>query len=123
MPGSNRVAQGNLIYDAVIAPTSAAGAVAGTLAWSAATVNANTTAELTTTIRGLLPGDVVDLYLNSAVMTTGLQIANVRVSAVDTLAVTWVNGTGGGLTVPTATWLANISRPEGGLGALPVNYV
>jgi hypothetical protein len=122
MPGSQRVAYGNTIYDTIIAPTSAAGATPGTLAWSAATVAANTTSELTTKIPGLLPGDVVDLYLNNGPMTTGLQIANVRTSAADTLAVTWANSTGGALTVPTSSWLANISRPEGGLGSLPPNF-
>lgn len=123
MPGSQRVAYGNTTYDSIIAPTSAAGAIPGTLAWSSATVGANTTAELTTTIPGLLLGDVVDLYLNNAAMTTGLQIANVRVSAANTLAVTWVNASGGSLTVPTTSWLANISRPEGGTGSLPVNFL
>lgn len=123
MPGSNRVAYGNTLYDSIIAPTSVAGAVPGTLAWSAATVGATTTAELTTKVAGVLPGDAVDLYLTSGPMTTGLQICNVRVSLADTIAVTWANATGGALTVPTATWLANISRPEGGVGALPVNFV
>lgn len=123
MPGSQRVAYGNEIYDSIIAPTSVAGTVPGTLAWSTANVGATTTAELTTKIPGLLPGDTVDLYLISGAMTTGLQISNVRVSAADTLAVTWVNASGGSLTVPTASWLANVSRPEGGVGALPVNFV
>ena len=121
MPVSGRVGYGNEIYDMVIAPTSASGAAAGTLAWSATTVNATTTAELTTTIPGLIVGDIVDLYLISGAMTTGLQIANVRVSAANTLAVTWVNSTGGGLTVPTATWNANVSRPES--TTLPMNMV
>lgn len=123
MPTSARVAYGNEIYDSIIAPTSAAGAVPGTLAWSAASVTATTTAELTAKISGLLPGDAVDLYLTSGPMTTGLQIVNVRVSAPDTLAVTWVNSSGGTVTVPVSTWLANISRPEGGIGSLPVNFV
>jgi len=57
MPGSNRPAYGNELYDIVIAPTSQAGATPGTLVWSAATVGATTTAELTTTIPGLLVGD------------------------------------------------------------------
>jgi hypothetical protein len=112
MPGSSRVAYGNEIYDSIIAPTSVAGAVPGTLAWSSANVASATTAELTTTIPGLLPGDIVDLYLVSGPLLTGLQIANVRVSATNTLAVTWVNSSGGALTVPTATWNANLTRPE-----------
>ena len=112
MPGSNRTAYGNEIYDIVISPTTAAGAVPGTLVWSAATIAANTTAELTSTIPGLLIGDLVDLYLTNAAMTTGLQICNIRVSAANTLAVTWVNTTGGTLTIPTTVWSANLTRPE-----------
>jgi hypothetical protein len=122
MPGSQRVAYGNEIYDSIIAPTSVAGAAPGTLAWSATTVAATTTSELTAKVPGVQLGDAVDLYLTSGAMTTGLQIANVRVSAPDTVAVTWVNATGSPVTVPTATWLANISRPEGGVSALPVNF-
>lgn len=116
MPGSNRIAYGNEIYDFIMAPTSVVGAVLGTLAWSSATLS-STTSELTTTIPGLLPGDVVDLYLGAA-MTTGLQIANVRVSAANVLAVTWVAATAA-LTIPTGPWTANVSRPES--GALPPN--
>ena len=109
MPGTT-IARGNEIYDFIIAP-STLGLVAGTLVWSATTVGATTTAELTATIPGLVVGDLCDLYLNTA-MTTGLQIANVRVSANNTLAVTWVNSTGGSLTVPTGVWSMNITRPE-----------
>ncbi len=123
MPSSGRVAYGNEIYDSIIAPTSVAGAVPGTLAWSAATVAATTTSELTAKIPGVLPGDAVDLYLTSGALITGLQICNVRVSTADTVAVTWVNSTGAPITVPTATWLANVSRPEGGTSSLPVNFV
>jgi hypothetical protein len=120
MPGSNRVAYGNETYDTVIAPTSLAGAVPGTLAWSATTLATASTAELTATVQGLQIGDICDLYLISGAMTTGLQIANTRVSAANTLAVTWVNSSGGTLTIPTATWSMNMTRPEIP-GALPTN--
>jgi hypothetical protein len=109
MPGSNRVALGNEIYDWVIAPTTAAGAVLGTLVWSSATLS-STTSELTATVPGLIAGDLVDLYLNAA-MPTGLTISNVRVSAANILAVTWIAATAA-LTIPTAVWSANITRPE-----------
>jgi hypothetical protein len=122
MPGSNRPALGNEIYDMVIAPTSQAGAVAGTLVWSAATVAANTTIELTATVPGLLVGDLVDIYLISGALLTGMQICNVRVSLPNTLAVTWVNTTAGVLTVPTATWSMNMTRPENP-SALPPNAI
>jgi hypothetical protein len=120
MPGSNRPAYGNEIYDMVLAPTSQAGAAPGTLVWSSATVAATTTAELTATVPGLLVGDLVDIYLISGALLTGLQISNVRVSSPNTLAVTWVNSTAGTLTVPTATWSANLTRPENP-SALPPN--
>lgn len=118
MPGSNAVAYGNLIYDSVISPTSVAGAVPGTLAWSSATLS-STTSELTTTVPGLQVGDIVDLYLGAA-MTTGLSITNVRVSAANTLAVTWVAASGS-LTIPTAGWLAIVNRGQG--GGNPPNFV
>jgi hypothetical protein len=123
MPGSNRIALGNTIYATLILATSQAGTVPGTLAWSAATVGANTTAELTATLKGVLPYDAVDLYLNNAAMTTGLTISNVRVSAADTLAVTWINATAGALTIPTAVWLASVTRPESTGTAMPPNFV
>ena len=95
--------RGNLIYDWLIQPT---------LTWSAATVGATTTAELTATVPGLQVGDYVDMYLAGAAITTGLAFTNIRVSAANTIAVTWVNSTAGGLTVQTGPWLMNIVRPE-----------
>jgi hypothetical protein len=119
MPASGRLAYGNEIYDLVIAPTTAAGAVLGTLVWSSASLS-STTSELTATVPGLLPGDIVDLYLSTA-MTTGLTISNVRVSAPNTLAVTWVAATAA-LTIPTAVWSANVTRPEN-VANLPPNML
>lgn len=118
MPTSGRIAYGNEIYDFVMAPTSLAGAVPGTLVWSSATLS-STTSELTATVPGLLVGDAVDLYLTGGAMTTGLQIANVRVSAPNTLAVTWVAASSA-LTIPTTGWIANVTRPENA-AALPPN--
>jgi hypothetical protein len=117
MPGTT-IARGNELYDFIIQP-STLGLVAGTLTWSTASLGATTTSELTTTIPGLVPGDLCDLYLNVA-MTTGLTISNVRVSALNTLAVTWINSTGGSLTIPTGVWSMNITRPEAP-GNLPLN--
>lgn len=122
MPSSARISYGNLIYDSIIQPTSRGQATAGTLSWSSASITATTTAELTTTVPGVLPGDAIDLYLQSGPMTTGLTIANMRVSAPDTISVTWVNSSGGTVTVPTASWIAQVNRPESGLSALPPNY-
>lgn len=110
MPSSGRVAYGNELYDFVIAPTSQAGATPGTLVWSQASLS-STTAELTTTVPGLLVGDAVDLYLTGGAMTTGLTISNTRVSAPNTLAVTWVAASAS-LTIPTTGWIANVTRSE-----------
>jgi len=59
---------------------------------SPATVAATSTAEQTFTVTGLAMGDMVDLQKNSA-MVPGLGIVNSRVSAANTLAVTFVNTT------------------------------
>lgn len=118
MPGSNRVAYGNELYDFVIAPTSVGNSVPGTITWSSATLS-STTAELTCTIPGLQVGDAVDLYLTSSPMTTGLTISNIRVSAPNVLAVTWVAASAS-LTIPTGPWIANITRAEN-VSALPTN--
>ena len=119
MPGSQRPAYGNELYDFIIAPASP-GNAPGVLTWSTATLS-STTAELTTTIQGLLVGDLIDLYLTSGAMTTGLTIANTRVSAANTLAVTWIAASAS-LTIPTGTWAANITRPESP-GLLPTSAV
>ena len=97
------LARGNEAYDWLILPT---------ITWSAATLAGNTTSELTATINGLVVGDYFDMFLNNAAMTTGLQTTNMRISAANTLAVTWVNTTGGTLTIPVGPWLANIVRAE-----------
>jgi hypothetical protein len=120
MPGSQRVAYGNEIYDFVFAPTTAAGAAPGTLVWSSAN-GTNQTIEVTATIPGLLVGDLVDLYLSTGAMTTGLTIANVRVSAVNTLAVTWVV-VGSAIVFPTTGWIANLTRAENP-ASLPPNAI
>jgi hypothetical protein len=118
MPGSYRPAYGNELYDMVIAPTSQAGAVGGTLVWSSAN-GTNQTVEVTATVNGLLVGDLVDLYLITGAMTTGLTISNVRVSAANTLAVTWVV-IGSTIAFPTTGWSMNLTRPENP-GNLPPN--
>ena len=100
MPGTT-IGRGNMLYDYIVQTS---------ITWSAATV-ASTTAELTATIPGLQVGDYVDMMLPNAAMTTGLTISNVRVSAANTLAVTWV-ATSGTFTIPTCPWQINVCRPE-----------
>lgn len=66
---------------------------------SPASVGANSTAEQTFTVAGLQIDDIV--FVNKPSYQAGLFIGNARVSAINTLAITFVNNTGGGI-VPTA---------------------
>jgi hypothetical protein len=68
---------------------------------SPALVNANTTAEQTFTVTGLTTSDTI-LACNKPTAQAGLGIVGVRVSASDTLAITFSNNTGSGIT-PTAS--------------------
>ena len=64
-----------------------------------AQVAANTTAEQTFTVTGLAVGDVV--FVNKPTAQAGLGIVGARVSAANTLAITFVNATASPIT-PTA---------------------
>lgn len=66
---------------------------------SPALVAANTSAEQTFTVSGLTTGDLV--VVNKPTTQAGLGIVGMRVSAANTLAITFGNFTAGGLT-PTA---------------------
>jgi hypothetical protein len=68
-------------------------------ALSPAAVNANTSAEQTFTVAGVAVGDLV--FVNKPTAQAGLAIVGTRVSALDTVAITFGNFTGGGIT-PTA---------------------
>lgn len=60
-----------------------------------ASVAANTSAEQTFTVAGLTTEDIV--YVNKPSTTAGLVIGGARVSAADTLAITFGNLTGSGI--------------------------
>lgn len=64
-----------------------------------AAVAANTTAEQTFAVTGLAVGDVV--FVNKPTAQAGLGIVGARVSAANTLAITFSNNTAGSIT-PTA---------------------
>jgi len=78
---------------------------------SPAAVSANTSAEQTFTVNGLQAGDHV--AVNKPTAQTGLAIVNARVSAANTLAITFGNFTAGSIT-PTASevYLVLLSRPD-----------
>jgi hypothetical protein len=71
----------------------------------------NTTAEQTFTVNGLLAGDFVSC--NKPTAQAGLGIVGCRVSAANTLAITFSNNTAGAIT-PTAaqTYLVLVTRPD-----------
>jgi len=91
---------GNLVKQSVISVT-----------LSPAAVGANTTAEQTLTVNGLLVGDMV--YVSKPTAQAGLGIVGSRVSAANTLAITFVNATVSSIT-PTAgqVYLILVSRPD-----------
>ena len=76
-----------------------------------AQVAANTSAEQTFTITGLAVGDHVTV--NKPTAQAGLGIVGARVSAANTLALTFMNATGTPIT-PTAAqdYLVLVSRPD-----------
>lgn len=69
---------------------------------SPASVAANTTAEQTFTVNGLSTNDI--LTVNKPSLNAGLGIVNVRVSAINTLAITYSNNTGGAIVPTTETY-------------------
>jgi hypothetical protein len=95
------------------------------IALTPAQVAANTTAEQTFVVNGLLPGDFVEV--SKPTNQAGLGISNVRVSAANTLAISFSNNTAAGVT-PTAgeSYQLCVIRPlpsalSGGLpSALPL---
>lgn len=78
---------------------------------SPAAVTANTSAEQTFTVNGLLPGDHVSC--NKPTAQAGLGIVGCRVSAANTLAITFGNFTGSSIT-PTASQVYSflVARPD-----------
>lgn len=101
MPGTT-ISRGNLLFETILYEPD--------FVWSTASLS-STTAELTTRLPGLQVGDLPYLMLVNSAMPTGLSYSNVRVSAADTLAVTWI-ASSGGLTIPVGPWVVGVMRPE-----------
>ena len=93
----------------IMGNTQALGVISVTL--SPAQVAANTTAEQTFTVPGLKTGDFVDV--NKPTAQAGLGLAGVRVSAANTLAITFSNNTASPIT-PTASEIYSVqyTRPD-----------
>lgn len=80
-----------------------------------ASVAANTTAEQTFTVTGLVAGSPV--WVNKPSWTNGLGIAGVRVSAANTLAINFTNSTATAIVPPTETYIVgNFQVPAPGAG-------
>lgn len=75
-----------------------------------ASVGANTTAEQTFTVQGLRVGDVV--FVSKPSLSAGLGVCNCRVSAPDTLALTFNNNTAGAIDPAAENYLIFWFRPE-----------
>lgn len=83
---------------------------------NATTCAASTTVEATTTVTGLLVSSSV--IVNKPTYTPGIAILNARVSAADTLAVTYGNFTTSSISVPAETYtVANVQIQGPGTGA------
>lgn len=83
-----------------------------TLPLDVTSVAANTTAERTMTVPGVRVGDWV--FVNKPTLTAGLGICNARVSAADTIAITYNNNTAGALDPAAENYSILIVRPDSG---------
>jgi len=79
-----------------------------------AATGANTTLEQTFTVNGLQTGDIVTISPQFA-LTTLVTIENARVSANNTLAIAFNNGTAGSLTYQAGSFAIEVNRPYPGL--------
>ena len=75
-----------------------------------ASVSANTTSEQTFTVPGVKVGDCVQVSKPSH--TAGLVVSSARVSAVNTVAITFGNLTGSPIDAPSEAYLFQVVRPE-----------
>jgi len=71
-------------------------------------VSANTTSEQTITIVGVASNDFVTISKPSH--TAGLGIVNIRVSAKDTIAITYMNNTGSPIDPPSETYIIKVEK-------------
>ena len=75
-----------------------------------ASVATITTAEQDFTLNGVKVGDMV--YVSKPSLDAGLGIANARVKSADTISITFVNPTAGGVDAAAETWNILVIRPE-----------
>ena len=100
MPNPSTTPQGNIAGNWILSVT-----------LSPAALHATTTSEQTFTVQGLNVGDFVDV--SKPTSQAGLALGNARVSAANTLAITFTNLSTGTLT-PTASevYMVGVTRPD-----------
>lgn len=108
MPGT-MIPRGNIVNSVLFSTT-----------LTPASVAANTTADQTFTIQGVRPGDYINGQ-SAVAQTTGVFITNVRVTANDTIAITFANVTAGGVVPVSGVYGFIWGRPE--FLPLPANVV
>ena len=102
MPGPTTIARGNIITTIVLQVN-----------LTPVSVAANTTAEQSFTIQGLLAGDQISAFiLQSAYPNSDVSPVNLRCAANNTLTVAYQNGTAGVLTPPSGNYYVEINRIE-----------
>lgn len=84
-----------------------------TVSLTPAATNAATTAEQTFTVPGLQVGDQISGITFQGAFSSLVDITNYRVSANNTLAIAFSNGTAGSLTYPSGTFYIEVNRPAG----------
>jgi hypothetical protein len=70
-----------------------------------------TAAEQSFTIPGLLIGDQISDVSYLGAWTVAVSVTNYRVSAANTLSISYYNGTAGSVTPPAGTYLVEVNRP------------
>lgn len=110
MPGSSDIARGNVgnifLLQAALTPTQ---------------VNTVTAPEQTFTVNGLIVGDLV--FVNKPSAQAGLGIAGARVTAANTLGITYVNPTAGNITPTAETYIILVVRRSNIQNGLPTAIV
>ena len=87
-----------------------------TLTWDPANITGtNTTSEQTVTVPGVQVGDFV--WVNKPTLSAGVGIVGARVSAANTVAVTWVNATAGAVNPGAEVYTFLVVRSDAALNA------
>ena len=107
MPGPSDIARGNIANTFLLSVAVPSGAA----------LTASTTVERTYNVPGLQVTDSVTV--SKPTFQAGIGIANARVSATDTLAITYGNYTAGTPTLTAETYTIEVNRPSNPQNPLP----